>query len=67
MIIEFGMEKASQPSSDQLTFEGNDRKFPLKVFIFLATPLLSKVFNFLILTTMSDVSGVDSHARIEHS
>jgi hypothetical protein len=37
------------------------------ILFFLTTPLLSKIFNFLILTRMSDMFGLDSHERIGHS
>jgi hypothetical protein len=73
--IEEGHGKSQRPPlsySDplpfyQLTFEGNDRKFPSKVFIFFWPPSYQKYSIFLILTRMSDVFGVDSHERIGHS
>jgi hypothetical protein len=56
------------PACYQLTFEWKDRKIIQKYSFFFSLPsLLSKVFNFLILTIMSDVFGLDCHERIGHS
>jgi hypothetical protein len=62
--LKAGMKKANDRRSAiltplrscQLTFEGNDRKFHSKVFIFFLTSLLSKAFNFF--DTHEDVAFV---------
>jgi hypothetical protein len=71
------MEKANDarsalltlPPAYQLTFEGIPTIIHSKVFIFFLThlPSYQKYSIFLILTTMSDLFGLDCHERIGHS